>query len=331
MSQKGRAGKKISDFDFHLRNIKFLKEDSDYLLKIEEFPKKDKDHFYIRPDKSGWWMVTKQIIIRKYIEAYLNILGGQKDIDIYFLDILSSWGMNRVTKQSKKHRFTFPGTAISAGLISSKKERGFNEIFMNDYDPIKRKVLDARFNAINNTLENKLNFNIDTSENKIDSNEWVLKIMQEITEKPNYKKNYLMVIDNEGMNISYETLKKVRELSQYGDFIINFQDVMIARQINNINLIKSFFGRELSTDTKQVELCEIYQEQLKKIGFGRIESIKIETTGGYYYTLLFCCRKTSSYWLRMIEKYRDDRFRLWTDSKVKQFWDIVSGYTRPLF
>ena len=151
MSQKRRIGKKISNFDFHLGNIKLLKEDSDYLLKIEEFPKTNKDHFYIRPDKSGWWMVTKQIIIRKYIGAYLNILGRQKDIDIYFLDLLSSWGMNRVTKQSEKHRFMFPGTAISAGLISSKKERGFNEIFMNDYDPLKRKVLDARFNAKYNT------------------------------------------------------------------------------------------------------------------------------------------------------------------------------------
>ncbi|MHA1147752.1 MAG: three-Cys-motif partner protein TcmP [Promethearchaeota archaeon] len=332
MNTPVKKGRKIHNFDFHLENIRQLKEDSSFLLKIEDFPKKDHRYYYVRKDQSGWWMVTKQIIIRKYIGAYLNILGSQEDIDLYFIDLMSSWGMNKVTKQEGKHRFIFPGTALSAAIISSNRNKGFKEFYVNDWDSEVRKVLNKRFEKLNNILKYPLIYNIDTSNEKIDSNDWVLSVIKEIKDKHPYKKNYLMVIDNEGMDIHYNTIKKVKETFDFGDIIINFQDVMIARQIHNQDIIKRFFGKNLNSDTKQIELCDIYQDQLRKIGFGRIEPIKIETTGGYYYTLLFCCRKNSSAsWLKMIEKYRDDRFKSWNDKNVKHFWDIVSKIIKPLF
>jgi len=120
---------KKTNFEFHLDNIKRLKEDSDRILKIKDFPKENSNHYYSRKDKSGWWMATKQIIIRKYISTYLNILKKQADIDLFFIDLMSSWGMNKVTKKDGIHEFIFPGTSISAALISDRKTKGFSEFF----------------------------------------------------------------------------------------------------------------------------------------------------------------------------------------------------------
>lgn len=318
---------KKNNFEFHLENIKWLKEDSNKLLKIKGFPKKN--YYYSRRDKSGWWMATKQVIIRKYIGAYLNILEKQSDIDLYFIDLMSSWGMNKVTKRNGSHKFIFPGTSISAALKSQSKSKGFTEFYFNDADPKKREILKKRLDAINSSDHQKQIYNINTEEKEIDSNEWVLSVMREIEAKSNFK-NYLMVIDNQGLNIHFDTIKKIREINEYGDLIINFQDFGIGRQIHNKPLIRDFFGKELPTTTKRKDLCLIYTDQLEEIGFGRIEKIPIETSNSYYYTLLFCCRKKVSSWLRMIEKYRDDRFKSWTDLEVKRMWEIVTKRIKPL-
>ena len=114
--------------------------------------------------------------------------------------------------------------------------------------------------------------------------------------------------------------------------IINFQDVAIGRHISkNPDRIEEFFGTKIPMDTKRVELCQIYQDQLKGIGFGHIEPIKIATSTMFFYTLLFCCRKTNSAWLNMIQKYRDERFRNWTDKDVQMMWDIVTKRQETLF
>ncbi|MHA1150718.1 MAG: three-Cys-motif partner protein TcmP [Promethearchaeota archaeon] len=320
-----------SNFDFHLNNIKELKRENDHLMTLEGFPKKNPEYYYSREDESGWWMATKQIIIRKYIGAYLNILSRDKKRDLFFIDLMSSWGMNRVTKSEGKHRFSFPGTSINALLKSNRARKGFNELYINDYNPSCRKVLKKRLDIINIDSKKKSGTKIDTSNDQIDSNSWVISLMEEIDDISKYK-NYLMVVDNEGMNIDFETIKKIREISEFGDLIINFQDVSIGRHISkNPKNIEKFFGKKISTDTKRLELCDIYQDQLRSIGFGHIEPIKIATSTMFFYTLLFCCRKPNSAWLNMIQKYRDERFKNWTDKDVQTMWNIVTKKQMTLF
>ena len=139
--------------------------------------------------------------------------------------------------------------------------------------------------------------------------------------------NYLMVIDNEGMNIYYDTISEIRKIHDYGDIIINFQDAEIARNLKNSpSKVRKFFGKTIPMNTKRAELCDIYIEQLNKIGLGKIEKLKVATETGYYYTLLFCCRYgVSGDWLKLIKFYSDKRFKNFTDKDFKQMWDIKSG------
>lgn len=322
-----------SDFDFHLTNIKGLLEDTNYLKHIPNFPLSNPDHFYSRKDKQGWWMATKQIIIKHYIEEYLTILGRNKRrfIQLYFIDLLSSYGMNKITKSRGEEVFIFPGSSISAALISSEKKIGFKKIYANDLKLNERVVLKQRLNALNDFNNNNFEVKVNDNEPNIDSNQWVLHILKEIKNEDKTF-NYLMIIDNDGMNINYETLKSVREIHNYGDIIITFQDAGINRNLKpNPKVVKEFFGIEIPPNTKKENLCEIYIKQLNKIGLNNIETINITSQGGFYYTLLFCCRgDIEAKWLRMIDYYRNERFKKWNDSDVKKMWDVAKGKVTPL-
>lgn len=320
--------KKKSNFDFYIQYIKELVEDGKYLMQIPNFPWSNNNYFYTKKDNKGWWMVTKQIGIRYYDEGYLNIWGNKQNFKLYYIDPLSSWGMNRVTKNHGNDQFIFPGTSVKAALVSEKNKRGFDEFFLNDLNPKKREILIKRFTVYNNSIKKSLKFNIEPPEKKnIDSNIWIKKVLNDITRRGNRFINYLMVIDNEGMDISYNTLKYIRDKCRFGDLIITFQDSLIARAIHKVTAIKNFFGTNVDESIKSTELCKIYIEQLSNIGLDKIETLPIRTKTGFHYTLLFCCREgVSAEWLTpMIEKLRDERFRSWNDRNVQQFWNIVKG------
>ncbi len=321
---------KQNKFNFHLNNIKKLISDTNLLAQIPDFMPK-LNHFYTREDKAGWWMATKQIVLRHYINEYLTILGKRKYINLFFIDLLSHYGMNKVTKRGTKDQFNFPGSTINAVIVSISKQRGFSKIYSNDYDLDRRIVLSKRLDCIKKHINSSLDFEINTDDKNKDSNIWVIKVINEIRNNNRYS-NYLIIIDNEGMNIEYNTIKKIREVHPYGDIIINFQDVGVNRNLKpNPQKIKKFFGIQINPTTKKDSLCDIYIEQLKKIGFGRIEKLKIASKTGFYYTLLFCCREdVSGNWLEMIKYYRDDRFKSWTDEDVKRMWDVAMDKSMTL-
>jgi len=322
-----------SDFDFHLKNIKQLLNDISILKQIPNFSISDLNYFYTRKDKQGWWMATKQIVTRHYIDEYLTILGKKrrKFINLYFIDLLSSYGMNKVTKGSGKDEFIFPGSSISAALISLKKNGGFKKIYANDLKLDERKILNQRLESLNQFYNNPLEIEIDSNSRKTDSNQWVIQILNEIKNKEKIF-NYLMIIDNEGLNIKYETIKMIREIHNYGDIIITFQDAGIKRNLKpNPQKVKEFFGIDLPPSTKKEDLCDIYIKQLHKIGLKNVEKLNITSEGGFYYTLLFCCRSNvEAKWLKMIEYYRDERFKNWTDSDVKKMWDVAKDKVKSL-
>jgi len=322
-----------SNFDFHLTNIKSLLEDTIIIKRIPNFSLANNDEFYTREDRKGWWMATKQIVIRQYIEEYLTILGKEKwnYIDLFFIDLLGSFGMNKVTKSNGSDEFIFPGSSVSAALISTSKVSGFKKLYTNDFKCKERTVLNQRLNAFKYNFHSNFDIEINLSSEEIDSNIWSLQVLNDIKKNNKYF-NYLMIIDNEGMNIKYDTLKEIRSMNNFGDIIINFQDTGIIRNLKQAPLkVREFFGKDIPISTKKEEICDIYVEQLNKIGLNNVEKLRIASDSGFYYTLLFCCRSDSdAKWLKMIKFYRDERFKNWTDSDVKKMWDVAKGKVKSL-
>lgn len=320
--------KKKTNFAFHLEKIKKLDDEWTFLKKIPNFPFKDSKYYYSRDDNSGWWMAIKQTAFRAYINAYLSILGKIEDRKLFFIDPLSSYGMNRVTKNQGKDKFTFPGTSVNAALISNRKRKGFDCFYMNDLDPQKRKILNQRMLSIKNYFNSKTEINIDLSNDKIDSNEWLIDVMKNIDQENRFY-HCLIIIDNQAMDIYYNTIQKIRSISEYCDVIITFQDANIARAVpSGSPKIKRFFGCKIAPNINGIrnKICNIYCDQLHKVNLPKIERMKVATENKFYYTLLFCCRKKASGdWLRIIKYYNDEKFKNFTDRDEKQMWDIVKG------
>ncbi|KKN42753.1 hypothetical protein LCGC14_0709960, partial [marine sediment metagenome] len=252
-------------------------------------------------------------------------------INLFFIDLLSSFGMNKVSKEGGKDQFIFPGTSLNAALLSNQKEIGFKGIFANDINPNERNVLNERLKSLNETIKNKNELDINVSKEKVDSNKWVIGTLENLKKK-NRTFNYLMIIDNQGLDIEYKTIKNIREIHNFGDIIITLQVAGIKRNLKqNPEIVKKFFGISVPADTKKDKLSNLYKKQLQKLDFGRIEELNVTTQSGFYYTLLFCCRKgVSGDWLEMIKYYRNKRFRSWTDADVKRMWDVAVGKSKTM-
>ena len=320
--------KNKTNFEFHLQNIKKLDNDWRFLEKIPNFPYKNPNFYYSRGDNNGWWMAIKQTAFRGYITAYLSILGKVSDRKLYFIDPLSSYGLVRVTKNHGKDRFTFPGTSINAGLISNQKKKGFDGFYINDLKLSERKILNERMLSIKNHYNSNSEINIDLSNIRIDSNKWLIDTMRVIDEENSFY-HCLIIIDNQAMDIFYDTIQQVREISEFSDVIITFQDANIARAIpSGTPKIKRFFGCEIPTDIKEPRkvLCNKYCLQLSKVNLPKIQKMKVASENKFYYTLLFCCRqKATGKWFKIIKYYNDERFKNFTDRDQKRMWDIREG------
>lgn len=313
--------KKPSDQEYHLNNLKYQMNEGKKLMNIPNFPQ---DGFYERDDGKGWWMITKQFAIKSYTNLYLKILQRKPYINTFFIDPLSSFGMIKLTKNGGKDVLFIPGTSLNAALVSLKKEKGFSEFYINDSNPTTRRIISERFEAFNNINNNSLNYNIELPESgKIDSNNWIIDVLHDIRDKFD-RPNYLMIIDNQGMDIGYETLKKIKNLHEWGDIIITFHDSVFSRALHTKKINNWFYGIDVSEDTTIPERRKLYIKQLKSIGFGEIAELTIKSTGNFFYTLLFCCRKDiPANWLKMIKSFQDGRFKYCTDQFHKRNYDLL--------
>jgi len=325
-------GKKKTDFDFHCDNIKKIKKISDNLIEI--VGELDKVIDYSRADEKGkgWWMIIKEIAIRHYISVYLLILKTRPQNTLVFIDLLSASGFVRLSDNAG-HEFSIAGSSmIAAGMSIVKNNAGFDHILLNDGDPKRRKLLAERFSKIQKKCDDEghscFEYEIDTSTKIMDSNSYIDEIITYM-ESISGQIHYLAVIDNEGMNITFETLKKLRtwEKGNYGDLIIHYPNVSIDRQCRNLSKVNAFFGKDMA-DISKDEWMDVYIRQLKSIGIKHVETLEVHTgKSRYFYTLLFCVRKVEEKapWMKMIARYRNDRFKNFSGQDVKKFWGIVHG------
>ncbi len=319
--KKSKNSTKSSNQEYHVKMVRDLIQDGIFLQNIPNF---NSDFYYQRENGKGWWMPMKQLVIRSYIRQYLKILGPREYIKLNFIDPLASYGMNKLTKENFKDTFIFPGTALNAALISLRSERGFDKFYLNDRDSNVRQVILNRFNALSKFSKNAINFDIEPFEkSKVDSNKWLIDVLNQINE--DRVSNYLIVIDNQGMDIGYETLKKIRNINQFGDVIITFHDTVFSRALNFSEKNKFFFGTNVDRESTIKERRDLYISQLRKIGFGRIEPIHVRSESSFFYTLLFCCRdNVSGDWLRMIKYFREERYKNCTDKYLKNIYDVAA-------
>jgi len=332
--------KKQSNFDFHLTWLKDLKNISSKIKSIiGDCPE---GSCYDRDPGRGWWMAIKEIVIMRYMILYLKIIRKRLPrCRICFIDLLSSSGMIKLS-DNHGHTFNFAGSSmLAAGISLMGENMGFDKIYSNDGDPEKRRYLKLWLEKIRSKVIDNGNspyeIMVDESNEVINSNDFIDRIIEDMKEYGN-QTHYLALIDNEGMDIPFETISKLRSWEgqyckgEYGDIIINYPNYSIQRHRDS-SKVEPFFGRKMA-EVPSRKWMGSYFNQLKSIGMENIETLQVKAGDiGFYYTMLFCVRRINSNapWLGLIEKYRDDRFKDFDGRNVKLMWDVVNKRQKTLF
>lgn len=295
-------------------------------------------------------MVIKETAIKGYISTYLTNLMTQKrkypTMQIVFIDLLAATGICRVNDD--RSVFTFPGSTMLAAWQNGA-ESHFDTIYTFDKSPENRQMLDRHLSMLSKHFgtmkRDAIHYVIPEILNPLplDANVIGSSIISDL--KKHEMVNYLCFIDNEGLDITFSTIERLREIP-YGDIIINYQDSGIKRLLgaarsNKVlektralhwTRLNEYFGKDMTDVEDNADLKTIYKEQLLKnpgLSIKNVKEIRVRLESGFHYDLLFCVRKEDPAWFRMIDQY-NQRLSAVTDNDIKKIWELVSGRSTSL-
>jgi len=330
--------KKINNYEFHSGNLILLERLGKIITESEKnFNwKKYGDN---KKDEQGWWMIIKESIITKYMGAFLRIHRREPKKNLFYIDLTSGPGLCEVTKNEKKEKFDIPGSALLAALRNQDLKYHFDKIFANDIKFENRDFLDKRLvNLIHSQyIKKKIDYYIPSIDQKInsDSNLIIDDLLEIIKKEGNGFFACLFVIDNQGLDIKWNTIEKIIKFYPFCDLIINFPTTGFNRTFGNWKrnktestkkTIESFMGIDINQINSHKDAIDKYVNNLKRAGKEIVETFEVKaggSAGSFHYTLLFAVRETlkGSKWMRMFEKYRK-RYSSMTGEKIKHFFDI---------
>lgn len=337
--------KKKSNFDYHQENLYLLEEKGKIISEFEE-GKNWKKYGENKNDNQGWWMVIKVVAVSKYWGAHLKIHKSKKSPDkkVFLVDLLSGPGLCEVTKNNKKEKLIFPGITLLAASRNQNTRYYFDKIYANDLDFENRIILNKRLRNLNQSkiISGKIDYYIPLVDQKheSDSNLIIEDILEDIKKEGKGFFACLFVIDNQALNIKWETIEKIIKFHTYFDLIINFPNTIFNRIWGNRKYegarkkIESFMGMSINEINSNDEAMELYIKKLKEAGKEIVEKFEVRaggTAGGFHYTLLFAVRKTASdsSWMRIINNLRR-RYSNMTGEDIKLFFDIISNKQKSL-
>ncbi len=255
-----------------------------------------------------------------YLDVYTKVFSKFSWCkEMVYIDLLADSGLNRLKKSGK----VFVGSPLIAAEFA---HRPFDKFLLVEKNANHAKVLEERLNDIG----------IRPDVFPKDCNEAISEIIRRIRGSAS---NYLAFIDNEGLDVNWETMEKLLKLP--GDIIFNFPTKQIERCLGKYKGDKSdekafnnFFGDETwKTSNNAHELLTIYMDKLKENSRELVESINIKSTKGgqFNYHLIFATRKTKagSPYFEVVHKLRE-RIEKTHGGLVDKALEILTGDSTDL-
>ncbi len=237
----------------------------------------------------------KIIALQVYADTFAKIAHGPKsrsagyDGAIY-IDLFAGPGLVRCTK----HGDVIAGSPLAV----LKNQYQFNEYIF--FEKNKERALSLQNNI------SSLNLGLNT---KVVTGDCNTEINQELSRlKQSYRKPLLLVfVDPEGMEIKFDTLRKISSTFRGVDYVINFPagtkrvaGRIESGMISDIPIFSDYFGegapKILDRYSKGESLEEVYRNQLAEVlgkPLGKSVEVK-ESENRVVYLLLFATRMTSS-------------------------------------
>ncbi|MFH0971114.1 MAG: three-Cys-motif partner protein TcmP [Candidatus Micrarchaeota archaeon] len=288
----------------------------------------------------GFWTPLKLYALASFIHTcYLPIManlrnGFLKD-DLYYVDLLANSGINRVNacrecqefdqcykcaKRFKKDKeYYFPGSP----LLAATAKTPFKKMYLVEQ---KRKLcatLEKRLEYLSTQGQCKSSWQI-FSEN---CNSAIDRIIADIS--LNKKYHVLAFADNAGLNITWETIRKLVELDRC-DLVINYPTSGVKRAFGQkatdfeLRKLPAFFGcKDIRREYKNEEqLLPAYIQKLESFG-KTVISIPVKTDTVFTYNLLVVTKANPGY-IKALEAIKET-VEFNTARDVERTLDVVLG------
>jgi len=219
----------------------------------------------------GLWSKDKYFYIKRYLEIFTKAMKDKWKGNLYYIDLFAGCGKCRIRETGEE----IDGSA----LISLQLKFPFKRYFFVDLNPRALNALEKRIKDL--PLVDKVSIN------QGDCNE---KVEEIITEIPQTGALCLALIDPTGLQIKFETIKRLAK-NRKVDLIITFPEGMaIKRNIEKFlrqqeSPLDEFMGdrnwriiyeceklNTLNDHERKKRLITLYKENLKKLGYVSIKS-----------------------------------------------------------
>lgn len=256
------------------------------------------------------WTPLKLILLLYYVDVYTKIIPRYFD-NMYYLDLLAGAGIDEIEETGDK-------VAGSPVVASEFSRSPFSKLFLMEMDSDRASALELRMQRI--LARDKFEVLEGDANTRVDD------VLAHLRKR---RSHYLAFIDCQGLDILWETMEKLLQLS--GDIVFVHQTAEINRVCGkakqsqgDAECLNRFYGSATWEKADKDSLCAAYELNLKKYR-GVTIPIKIKSNG-FHYDVVFATRVThgGSPWLSAVytAKEKVERF---TGNAVKIALDVLTG------
>jgi three-Cys-motif partner protein len=211
----------------------------------------------------GGWAKDKYYYIGRYLDMFT--ISMRQKWQLYYIDLFSGCGKCRVRETGEE--------IDGSGLIALNLRFPFNKYFFIDLDNMSLQSLQDRVRG--HPLFDRISFKMG------DCNELVMQLLPNL---PNKGTLYLVLIDPTGLQISFDTIRKLTSRRR-ADLVITFPEGMaIKRNIDKFfakedSLLDDFMGdrkwRDLYNPASKLDkhfLVNLYKDNLRNIDYQEVKT-----------------------------------------------------------
>lgn len=262
------------------------------------------DDGHVIPDV-GSWSSEKHYFLQRFIDGFTTAMRD-KWPELHYIDLFAGAGIERVEGK---------GLEWGSPLIAAQAPFRFSRLHLCENDPEKFVALSTRLKLFDQPRSPQLL--------KGDCNDVIARIVSTI---PKFALS-LAFLDPYGLHLSYKTVAALAE--RKCDLIIFFPDYMDA-----LRNWEAYYADKLGSNLDQflgtgewrqrkaenppdrgIEvLREVYEKQLRLLGYSEFEFERIRRADGHpLYRLIFCSRDKAGgkIWRGISQKDQKGQYRIW--------------------
>lgn len=269
-----------------------------YIQSRIEGLKEDSEEFYsLAPERTNdfdTWSALKLILHSATVNMYTTVFRKNHYYDLYYIDALAGSGVSTHDDQER----CFLGSPLIAAKSATVP---FEKMYFVEAN---EELADALETRLEYAFQEKGHIYTEPKQWEVlprDANDAVPDIVSGMwrnLQKQDNGLNYLCFIDNQGMDVEWETIESLAP-KPYGDLLINLPTSnAIGRNVDrNPSTVGNFYGLDLSginvpNGNMREFMRDLYLDQLSEVNRSVQVNTRVEAdVGSFYYDMIYATRE----------------------------------------